>query len=70
MSVLVRLPGRERVQAVMLERYGAGWRVGTGPLVAGTIDRDASCYISEREAEAAALALADAHDLIAVRSDL
>ena len=68
MTVMVRLPHRERLQAVILERYGAGWRVGIGPLVSGAIDREASCHMSEREAEGAAVALADAHDLIAVRS--
>lgn len=68
MSVMVRLPGRERLQAVIMERHGAGWRVGIGSLVAGTIEREASCYMAEREAAGAAVALADAHDLLAVRS--
>ena len=69
MSALVALPRRDRLQAVMVERYGTGWCVGIGPLVAGGLERDVSCHIGEKEAVRAAVALSDANDLLAFRVD-
>lgn len=69
-GVLVQLPARERLQAVLLVRTGLGWAVGVGSIVAGRIERDGSAYLTERDAERAALSLADRFDLIAVRSEV
>ena len=68
MTALVGLPNRDRLQAVLVERFGSGWRVGLGSLVSGEIDRQSSCHLIERDAVKAALALADESDLIAVRA--
>ncbi|MCT8003283.1 hypothetical protein NZL82_15510 [Sphingomonas sanguinis] len=61
-------PDRETLEAVMLMRVGGGWAVGIGCLVAGEIGRERSSYLTDREAQAAALDLADRHDLIVVRA--
>ena len=68
MAALVTIPDRVKVQAVILERHGLGWRVGIGSLVVGQIEREPMNFMRERDAIAAAQALADAHDVMAVRS--
>lgn len=67
MSVLNAFPQREGLQAVLMLRRGLGYAVGVGGLVSGQFDGPAECHLSERDAQTAALALSDVHDLIVVR---
>jgi hypothetical protein len=67
-SVLNAVPERQRLQAVLMNRDGMGWAVGTGGLLDGEITARRSAFIDEQAARAAAVDLADALDLIAVRS--
>lgn len=67
MTALTKIPRREALRAVMLKRTGTGWRVGIGSIVTGELDGDGAGYGNERQAEAAAVALADECDLIAVQ---
>lgn len=67
MSALNRLPERTALRAALMIRSGLGWRVGIGPIATGEIDGEAEGFNLERHAERATLALADRHDLIAVR---
>ncbi len=69
MSVLLRLPARERAQAVLMRRTGLGWAVGVASIVTGRLNDDAEAYWSEKDASTAAIALADRLDLLALRSD-
>ena len=65
---LPAIPRRISMRAVILERRGGAWAVGTGLIAIGMIDRDLAMHSTEALAEAAALVLADARDLIAVRT--
>lgn len=68
MSALVRVIPRDRIRAVLMVRRGLGWHVGIGGMLTGEIEGTATPYLSDREAEDAAMALADRHDLMAVRA--
>lgn len=62
------LPDRLRLRAVLMQRGRGNWRVGTGALTVGAIERDLTVHTTEIEAHDAAIALADRLDLIAVRT--
>ena len=64
---MVQIPTRAAVQAVIIERVGLGWRVGVAPIATGLPDGTGEPHLSERDAEAAGLALADRLDLMALR---
>ncbi|MEH3121103.1 MAG: hypothetical protein PGN16_03840 [Sphingomonas phyllosphaerae] len=62
------LPDRLRMRAVLMQRGRGNWRVGTGALTVGAIERDLVVYATEIEAHEAAIRLADRLDLLAVRT--
>lgn len=68
MTAMLRIPRRSEARAVLIVAHGMGWRVGIGPIATGEIDGAAAAHMSPRDAEAAALALADANDLMALRA--
>lgn len=67
-AVLPTIPRRLMLRAAMIERRGASWASGTGLIAIGMIDRDLTMHATQGEAEEATLALADASDLMAVRT--
>lgn len=67
MTVLVGIPHRDRLQVVLVLRAGLGWHVGVGSIATGRIDGEREAFTEDRKAYAAAIALADARDLIAVQ---
>lgn len=67
MTALNRFPARDQLQAAMIVRDGLGWRVGLGSIVAGTIASEVTAHLNDRDAERAAVRLADRHDVVAVR---
>lgn len=69
MTALKPIPTREDMQAVLMIRTGLGWTVGVGGVLAGTITSRARRCLDDKEATAAAVALSDELDLMALRSD-
>lgn len=67
MSALPAFPSRMRLRAVIVERRGMAWATGTGLIATGGIDRELQMHATQAAAEAAALALADARDLMLVQ---
>lgn len=68
MTAMLRLPHRDTLLAVLVQRVGLGWRVGIGPIAAGRPDEDHGAYTDERQAERVAIRLADERDLIVVQA--
>jgi hypothetical protein len=67
MTALIQIPHRAKLRAVLVKRSGTGWRVGIGSVLSGAFEADSTGYSNERQAETAALRLADAHDLMALQ---
>ncbi|MDR6850357.1 hypothetical protein [Sphingomonas sp. BE137] len=65
---MLRVPRRTEMRAVLIVADGMGWRVGIGDVVTGSIEGTGTAHMSARDAETAATALADMHDLIALQS--
>ena len=68
MSAAQIIPDRLRLRAVLVERRGMSWATGTGSLAHGHIDRDLQMHWTQAEAEAAAIAMADALDMLVARA--
>lgn len=66
MKTLDAIPHRARLDVVLVERRGAGWATGIGPIAFGYIMRRLEPHASEAEAIRAALDLADRFDMLAV----
>ncbi|WP_244651771.1 terminase large subunit domain-containing protein [Sphingomonas sp. CFBP 8764] len=68
MSVREAIPHRHRLDVVLIERRGAGWATGIGPIRLGYIVRRLESHKTEADAERAAINLADRLDMLAVRA--
>ncbi|WP_267395558.1 MULTISPECIES: hypothetical protein [unclassified Sphingomonas] len=68
MKALPKIPHRHQLDVVLMERRGGGWGVGVGPIALGYITRRLESHRTEMEAERAAIDMADALDMLAVRA--
>lgn len=68
MTTLPKILHRGRLDVVLIERRGAGWATGVGPLAFGHITRRLESHPTEQEAERAAIDLADRLDMLAMRA--
>lgn len=66
MPALVRIVPVERVRVAVMVRDGLGWRVGLASATLGPLAAS-EAHMTERAAVEAVAALADAHDVMAVR---
>lgn len=62
------IPHRGRLDVVLIERRGAGWVTGIGPISFGHIMRRLESHPTEEDAQRAAIELADRLDMMALRA--